>query len=42
VLPIRPDLARMLQGYLVGCSADDPVWPGTWVERSAQMLRKDL
>src|SRR4051794_40822803 len=42
VLPLRPDLCDLLRPYLAGRPAVAPVWPGTWVERSARMLRKDL
>jgi integrase len=42
VLPLRPDLCELLRPFLAGRSADAPVWPGTWVERSARMLRNDL
>ena len=41
-LPVQADLAERLRAYLVGRRADLPVWPGTWVERSAKMLRNDL
>ena len=42
VLPLRPDLCAILRPLLAGRPDDAPVWPGTWVERSARMLRKDL
>jgi hypothetical protein len=31
----------MLRAYLDGGHADAPVWPGTWVEKAAKMLRRD-
>jgi len=42
VLPLRPDLCDLLRPYLAGRPTEAPVWPGTWVERSAKMLRNDL
>ena len=41
-MPLRPDLAEILRSYLAGRPPDALVWPGTWVERSARMLRHDL
>jgi integrase len=41
-LPIHAELADRLRAYLSGKEADSPVWPGTWLERSAKMLRDDL
>jgi integrase len=40
--PISADLIPVLQDYLACKPADQPVWPGTWVERSARMFRHDL
>src|SRR5262249_36367933 len=40
--PIPPELAELLRGYLKGKPADQPVWPGKWGDRAAQMLRIDL
>jgi integrase len=42
VLPIRPDLAAVLRDYLAGWATDERVWPGTWAEKGAMMLRRDL
>ncbi len=44
VQPLRPDVAATLQGWLDCRDSDDnsPLWPGTWIERAARMLRKDL
>jgi integrase len=39
-LPLRADLAELLAGWLQGRSG--PLWPGTWLERSARMIRQDL
>jgi integrase len=41
-LPLRTDLAVMLRSYLAGRAVDAPVWPGTWAEKGAKMLRADL
>ena len=42
LLPLRPDLVEALRPYLEGKPSGSPVWPGTWVMRSARMLRNDL
>lgn len=42
IQPLPPGVAALLREYLTGKPAGRSVWPGTWVERSAQMLRKDL
>jgi integrase len=42
VLPLRPGLGALLRPLLAGRPVDAPVWRGTWVERSARMLRNDL
>jgi len=39
-LPLRSDLARLLVEWLSGRTG--PLWPGTWLERSARMIRRDL
>jgi len=39
-LPLRSDLARLLVEWLPGRTG--PLWPGTWLERSARMIRRDL
>jgi integrase len=40
--PLPPDLAAALGPYLDGKPAGLPVWPGTWPDRAAEMLRQDL
>jgi site-specific recombinase XerD len=40
--PLPLDVAAALREYLDGKPADAPVWPGTWNERAAKMLKKDL
>jgi integrase len=42
VQPIRPDVAEVMRGYLKGRPRGKPVWPGTWHDRAAEMLRNDL
>jgi integrase len=42
VQPLRPDVAEMMEIYLVGRQKGEPVWPGTWHDRAAEMLRSDL
>jgi integrase len=40
--PLPPAVAAALRDYLRGRPASRPVWPGTWHERAADMLRLDL
>ena len=40
--PLPGGLALALREYLKGRPANRPVWPGTWSERSADMLKIDL
>ncbi len=40
--PIAAGLADGLRDYLAGRNVDEPVWPGTWSEKAAKMLRIDL
>jgi len=42
VQPISDDLAALLRPFLAKHPAQQPVWPGSWVERAARMLRHDL
>jgi len=42
VLPLREDLALLLKEWLATRPSEGAVWPGTWNERSAKMLRIDL
>jgi integrase len=41
-LPLASALADLLRAYLEGKPAGLPLWPGTWVQRAAEMLRLDL
>jgi integrase len=40
--PLPPGVAHALRGYLDGCRAGKPVWPGPWRRRAAMLLRIDL
>ncbi len=42
VQPIRADLAALLSRWLADRPADAPCWPGTWREKAAQMIQRDL
>jgi len=42
VQPLPPDLAAALRSHLADRPAAQPVWPGTWREKGAAMLRRDL
>ncbi len=42
VQPIRRDLADVVGAWLAGKPADEPLWPGAWHKRAAEMLRADL
>ena len=42
VQPLPAELTPILREYLDGKAADSPIWPGTWHERTADMLRIEL
>ena len=42
VQPISTELAESLRIFLATCPKQLPVWPGTWREKAAKMLRSDL
>lgn len=42
VQPIPAGLAADLRTYLAGRPGKQPVWPGAWVRKAADMLRTDL
>ena len=42
VLPLRTELVGLLRPWLADKGPKEPCWPGTWHERAARMLRKDL
>jgi len=42
VQPISNELVALLRPYLATCPKQQPVWPGTWREKAAKMLRLDL
>lgn len=42
VLPLHPDLAEILNLWLVGKEPRQRVFPGTWYRRAADMLKFDL
>jgi hypothetical protein len=42
VLPIPKSLARKLKPWIVSKAAGAPLWPGTWANDAAEMLRVDL
>lgn len=42
VQPLAETLAADLRRYLVGRPRKEPVWPGTWPVKAADMLRVDL
>lgn len=42
-LPIRPDIADKMRGWLATRPAlSQKLWPGTWVEKAAKMIRADM
>src|SRR5262249_31632198 len=41
VQPLPPEVVAVLREYLTGRPAGQPVWPGTWADRSADMLKGD-
>ena len=40
--PIADELAAELRTFLQGRAMKEPLWPGTWCQRSADMLKIDL
>jgi hypothetical protein len=42
VQPLRPDVAQMLRRYIAGQPEDRPLWPGSWTNKGAKMVRMDL
>jgi integrase len=42
VQPLAADVAATLRAYLDGRPQNAPIWPGTWNEDAAEMLRADL
>jgi len=42
LLPLTKETAQCLTTYLADRKPGDPVWPGYWWHRSAEMLRQDL
>jgi integrase len=42
VLPLRADLADLLEGYLAGRPRRGLLWPGRWLHDAAAMIRRDL
>jgi integrase len=42
LLPLSKETAQCLAAYLTGRDPDRPLWPGSWWEKSAEMLRQDL
>jgi integrase/recombinase XerD len=42
LLPLSKEIAQSLAAYLAHRNPGEPVWPGLWWHRSADMLRQDL
>jgi integrase len=42
VLPLRSDTAELLRAYCVEMEPEQLLWPGTWPEAGAEMIRFDL
>jgi integrase len=42
VQPLPADLVDALRDYLACCPADEPVWPGRWVMKAAEMVSLGL
>lgn len=42
MLPLSDDVAEEMRDYISGRAATEPIWAGTWWEKSAKMLRQDL
>lgn len=41
-LPVRSDVARRIRPLLLRTPHDAPIWPGTWRDNAARMVRADL
>jgi integrase len=42
IQPLPPEVVEALRGFLADKPPSVPVWPGTWADRSADMLKGDL
>jgi integrase len=42
VQPLRADVAELMRQYVAGKPRNKALWPGTWKERAAEILRADL
>jgi integrase len=42
VQPLPPDVVEAMRGYLAARPSNQPLWPGTWFKKAADMLRIDL
>jgi integrase len=42
VLPLRPDVAELVRGFVKDKPPASPLWPGSWTEAGAEMVRIDL
>ena len=40
--PLPADVVELLRDYLAGKPANKQLWPGTWYERAAEMIRLEL
>jgi integrase len=41
IQPLPPDIVEALRNYLAGRPVGQPIWPGTWPEKAAEMFRLD-
>jgi integrase len=42
VQPLPPEIIEAMRDYLAGRCLDQPIWPGTWYKKAAEMLRIEL
>jgi excisionase family DNA binding protein len=42
VQPLRSDVAEMMRQYIAGRPRNEPLWPGSWTDAGAEMVRLDL
>jgi integrase len=42
VQPLPPDIATLLKAYIAGKPKGAPLWPGSWAEDGAEIVRQDL
>ena len=42
VFPLSQELVVLLRDWVEGMAKDEALWPGSWCEKAARMIRRDL